>query len=256
MFAAGFEVRCLRCSNSSMRSTLQQTGPSASMSLTRLRTAARRGAAARRRQMERARQTPFRRRRRRPRSVPRSTISSLRSTPCSRAKALRSPRIVWKAVRRAIGRCANSWRESWSAPRHRVQRRRSSSPPARCRGSISSTAFCSIAATRSSPRPDLSGSLNRWTRLGVNAVGIPARRRRHAHRCTRGRARRSEKAWRARQVHLHHPDRAESDRHDLAEVARRLEMLRLVEQHGVPIFEDDCYADLIWDGRRRRRCTP
>ena len=32
--------------------------------------------------------------------------------------------------------------------------------------------------------------------------------------------------------------------------ARRHEMLRLAAQHGVPIFEDDCYADLIWDGRR------
>ena len=31
---------------------------------------------------------------------------------------------------------------------------------------------------------------------------------------------------------------------------RRHELLRLSEQHGVPIFEDDCYADLIWDGRR------
>jgi 2-aminoadipate transaminase len=31
---------------------------------------------------------------------------------------------------------------------------------------------------------------------------------------------------------------------------RRLEMLRLAEQHGVPIFEDDCYADLIWSGQR------
>jgi len=27
-------------------------------------------------------------------------------------------------------------------------------------------------------------------------------------------------------------------------------MLRLAEQHGVPIFEDDCYSDLIWDGQR------
>jgi 2-aminoadipate transaminase len=26
--------------------------------------------------------------------------------------------------------------------------------------------------------------------------------------------------------------------------------LRLSEEYGVPIFEDDCYADLIWDGRR------
>jgi 2-aminoadipate transaminase len=31
---------------------------------------------------------------------------------------------------------------------------------------------------------------------------------------------------------------------------RRAELLRLAEQHGVPIFEDDCYADLIWDGHR------
>src|SRR5262249_62219284 len=31
---------------------------------------------------------------------------------------------------------------------------------------------------------------------------------------------------------------------------RRLELLRLAEAHNVPIFEDDCYADLIWDGRR------
>ncbi len=32
--------------------------------------------------------------------------------------------------------------------------------------------------------------------------------------------------------------------------ARRAEMLRLAGEYGVPIFEDDCYADLIWDGRR------
>jgi 2-aminoadipate transaminase len=32
--------------------------------------------------------------------------------------------------------------------------------------------------------------------------------------------------------------------------ARRLELLRIAEAHNVPIFEDDCYADLIWDGRR------
>jgi 2-aminoadipate transaminase len=32
--------------------------------------------------------------------------------------------------------------------------------------------------------------------------------------------------------------------------ARRAELLRLSRTHGVPVFEDDCYADLIWDGRR------
>jgi 2-aminoadipate transaminase len=32
--------------------------------------------------------------------------------------------------------------------------------------------------------------------------------------------------------------------------ARRRELLHLAAEHGVPIFEDDCYADLIWDGKR------
>lgn len=33
-------------------------------------------------------------------------------------------------------------------------------------------------------------------------------------------------------------------------VVRRREMLRLAAAYDVPIFEDDCYADLIWDGQR------
>jgi 2-aminoadipate transaminase len=33
-------------------------------------------------------------------------------------------------------------------------------------------------------------------------------------------------------------------------VERRQEMLRLAHSHRVPIFEDDCYADLTWSGQR------
>jgi len=33
-------------------------------------------------------------------------------------------------------------------------------------------------------------------------------------------------------------------------VQRRRELLDLAVQYGVPIFEDDCYADLLWDGER------
>jgi 2-aminoadipate transaminase len=33
-------------------------------------------------------------------------------------------------------------------------------------------------------------------------------------------------------------------------VARRRRLLELSEQYGVPIFEDDCYADLVWSGDR------
>jgi 2-aminoadipate transaminase len=31
---------------------------------------------------------------------------------------------------------------------------------------------------------------------------------------------------------------------------RRTELLRLAGEYGVPVFEDDCYADLVWDGKR------
>jgi 2-aminoadipate transaminase len=31
-------------------------------------------------------------------------------------------------------------------------------------------------------------------------------------------------------------------------LGRRREMLRLSQEYGVPIFEDECYADLIWEG--------
>ncbi|MDH4143544.1 MAG: PLP-dependent aminotransferase family protein [Acidimicrobiia bacterium] len=33
-------------------------------------------------------------------------------------------------------------------------------------------------------------------------------------------------------------------------VERRHQLLALSERYGVPIFEDDCYADLLWDGPR------
>ncbi len=36
---------------------------------------------------------------------------------------------------------------------------------------------------------------------------------------------------------------------------RRQELLRLARQYGVPVFEDECYADLLWKASmRRRRC--
>ena len=34
------------------------------------------------------------------------------------------------------------------------------------------------------------------------------------------------------------------------ELPRRRELLALSAAHGVPVFEDECYADLIWEGQR------
>ena len=52
------------------------------------------------------------------------------------------------------------------------------------------------------------------------------------------------------EIHLHHPDGAEPDRHDHAARRGARKCCGCREQYGVPIFEDDCYADLIWDGER------
>ena len=65
------------------------------------------------------------------------------------------------------------------------------------------------------------GSLNRLTRLGVKAVGIPLDERRHADGCAGGSARRPQAPRHHAEIHLHHPDRAEPDRHDHAGDAAR-----------------------------------
>ena len=64
------------------------------------------------------------------------------------------------------------------------------------------------------------------------------------------RARRSEAQGRAAEIHLHHPDRAEPDRRPSCRWSGARRCCGSSAAHGVPIFEDDCYADLIWSGQR------
>jgi 2-aminoadipate transaminase len=93
------------------------------------------------------------------------------------------------------------------------------------------------------------GSLNRWTRLGVDAVGIPLD----------GEGMRMDalatalddlKQRGVRAKYIYTIPTVQNPTGTILGEARRHEMLRLAQQYGVPIFEDDCYADLIWDGRR------
>lgn len=93
------------------------------------------------------------------------------------------------------------------------------------------------------------GSLNRWTRLGVNAVGIPLD----------GDGMRMDalaaalddlKRHGVRAKYIYTIPTVQNPTGTILPEARRHELLRLSQQHGVPIFEDDCYADLIWDGQR------
>jgi 2-aminoadipate transaminase len=93
------------------------------------------------------------------------------------------------------------------------------------------------------------GALNRWTRLGVNAVGIPldgdGMRMDALAAALDGLKRRG-----VRPKYIYTIPTVHNPTGTILSEARRHEMLRLAHEHGVPIFEDDCYADLIWDGRR------
>src|SRR5580704_8064705 len=93
------------------------------------------------------------------------------------------------------------------------------------------------------------GALNRWTRLGVNAVGIPLDgegMRMDALAATLDDLKRRG----VRPKYIYTIPTVQNPTGTILSEARRQDMLRLAQQHGVPIFEDDCYADLIWEGGR------
>jgi 2-aminoadipate transaminase len=93
------------------------------------------------------------------------------------------------------------------------------------------------------------GALNRLTRLGVNMVGIPLD----------GDGMRMDaladaledlKRKNVQPKYIYTIPTVQNPTGTIMPEARRLELLKLSRQYGVPIFEDDCYADLIWDGKR------
>ena len=93
------------------------------------------------------------------------------------------------------------------------------------------------------------GSLNRLTRLGVKAVGVPldgdgmrmdALAAALADLRSRG----------IRPKYIYTIPTVQNPTGSIMPEAHRLEMLKLSQEYGVPIFEDDCYADLIWDRKR------
>src|SRR5712691_10106309 len=93
------------------------------------------------------------------------------------------------------------------------------------------------------------GSLNRLARLGVHAVGIPLDR--EGMRIDAAAAALDDLARRGiRAKYIYTIPTVQNPTGTIMGEERRLELLQLSERHGVPIFEDDCYSDLIWDGRR------
>jgi 2-aminoadipate transaminase len=93
------------------------------------------------------------------------------------------------------------------------------------------------------------GALNRLTRLGVNMVGIPLDG--EGMRMDALAAALEElKRKNIRPKYIYTIPTVQNPTGTIMPQARRLELMRLSQQYGVPIFEDDCYADLIWSGER------
>jgi 2-aminoadipate transaminase len=93
------------------------------------------------------------------------------------------------------------------------------------------------------------GSLNRLKRLGVEMVGIPLDQdgmRMDALAAALAALTRRN----IRPKYIYTIPTVQNPTGTIMPEQRRVELLRLADEYGVPIFEDDCYADLVWDGAR------
>ncbi len=98
-------------------------------------------------------------------------------------------------------------------------------------------------------RDTYQGSLNRLTRLGVNTIGIPLDQdgmRMDALAETLS----GLKGRGITPKYIYTIPTVQNPTGTIMPETRRLELLNLAERYGTPVFEDDCYADLVWDGQR------
>lgn len=93
------------------------------------------------------------------------------------------------------------------------------------------------------------GSLQRLMRLGVNTIGIPLDddgMRVDALASTLA----DLKGRGIRPKYIYSIPTVQNPTGSIMPETRRVELLRLSAEYGVPVFEDDCYADLVWSGQR------
>jgi 2-aminoadipate transaminase len=93
------------------------------------------------------------------------------------------------------------------------------------------------------------GSLNRLTKLGVHVIGIPLDQD-GMRMDALANALADLKARGITPKYIYTIPTVQNPTGTIMPKARRAVLLRLAQEYGVPVFEDDCYADLIWDGKR------
>ena len=93
------------------------------------------------------------------------------------------------------------------------------------------------------------GTLTRYDRLGVKAVGIPLDE--HGLRIDAlEQALADLKRQGVRPKFIYTIPTVQNPTGTILPEDRRVALLKLADAYGVPIVEDDCYADLIWSGER------
>lgn len=93
------------------------------------------------------------------------------------------------------------------------------------------------------------GSINRMTRMGVKVAGV-ALDKGGIRIDALANALADLKSRGVRPKFIYTIPTVQNPTATILSEDRRRQILALSEQYGVPIFEDDCYADLIWNGAR------
>ncbi len=93
------------------------------------------------------------------------------------------------------------------------------------------------------------GTLSRLARLGVNAVGIPLDREGMRMDALADALADLQRRG-IRPKYIYTIPTVQNPTGTILSEARRVELLALSRRYAVPIFEDDCYSDLVWTGER------
>jgi len=93
------------------------------------------------------------------------------------------------------------------------------------------------------------GAISRLKRAGANIVGVPVD---HDGLCAEKLAAALDDlaARDIRAKYIYTIPTVQNPTATVMSVERRAAILALSERHGVPIFEDECYSDLVWSGER------